>query len=111
MKRVIGVGGDRVVCCDSKGRVTVNGHALDEGSYLPKGTPPSTKSFDVIVPKHHLWMMGDNRSHSADSRVHLGDPGGGFVPVHDVVGKVFAVVWPLGHATILHRPATFSSVP
>jgi signal peptidase I len=55
--------------------------------------------------------MGDNRSQSADSRVHLGDPGGGFVPEQDVVGKVFAVVWPVGHFKVVTRPDTFDSVP
>ena len=62
VKRVIGVGGDRVVCCDAKGRITVNGKALDEKAYLPKGTAPSQIKFDRTVPKDHLWMMGDNRS-------------------------------------------------
>ena len=62
MKRVIGIGGDRVVCCDAKGRITVNGKALDEKAYLPKGTAPSQIKFDRTVPKNHLWMMGDNRS-------------------------------------------------
>jgi signal peptidase I len=54
--------------------------------------------------------MGDNRSQSADSRVHLGEPGGGMVPEENVVGKVFAVVWPLGHAKTLDRPDTFEAV-
>ena len=62
------------------------------------------------MQKGYLWVQGDNRSNSADSRVHLGDPGGGQVPAEDVVGKVFAVVWPLGHAKTLHTPATFGSV-
>lgn len=110
VKRVIGVGGDHVVCCDAQGRITVNGVALNEKSYLAKGEKPSLITFDKTVPKGYLWVQGDNRSHSADSRVHIGDPGGGFVPVDDVVGKVFAVVWPLNHAKILHRPATFDSV-
>ncbi len=110
VKRVIGVGGDSVVCCDAEGRVSVNGTPLDEGSYLKPGEKPSLISFSEKVPEGYLWVMGDNRSHSADSRAHLGDPGGGMVPAEDVVGKVFAVVWPLGHATFLHRPSTFASV-
>ena len=110
VKRVIGVGGDTVACCDRSGRVTVNGTALDE-DYLPSGESPSVVRFEQEVPEGHLWVMGDNRSHSADSRAHLGDPGGGFVAVDEVVGKVFSVVWPLRHATLVHRPETFEAVP
>jgi signal peptidase I len=110
VKRVIGVGGDEVRCCDSQGRITVNGVPLNEKAYLAPGERPSTIDFDVKVKPGYLWVQGDNRSDSADSRVHLGDPGGGQVPADDVVGKVFAVVWPFGRARILHTPATFSSV-
>ena len=111
VKRVIGVGGDRVVCCDPKGRVTVNGKALDEKSYLPKGMPPSATKFDVKVPKGHLWMMGDNRGFSFDSRGHMGSPGGGYVDDDLVVGKVFALIWPWKRAQIIHRPSTFEGIP
>ena len=110
VKRVIGVGGDEVRCCDRRGRVTVNGVPLNERSYLKPGEKPSSIPFDVEVQPGYVWVQGDNRSNSADSRVHLGDPGGGQVPVEDVVGKVFAVVWPLRHATTLPTPATFGSV-
>jgi signal peptidase I len=110
VKRVIGVGGDEVKCCDTKGRITVNGVALNEKSYLKKGTQPSLIKFDVKVSPGNIWVQGDNRSNSADSRVHLGDPGGGQVPADDVVGKVFALVWPFDHATMISRPATFSAV-
>lgn len=110
VKRVIGVGGDEVKCCDAQGRITVNGVPLHERSYLAAGQKPSLINFDVKVQPGYLWVQGDNRGDSADSRVHLGDPGGGQVPVDDVVGKVFAVVWPFDHATLLHRPATFASV-
>lgn len=107
IKRVIGVGGDRVVCCDADGRITVNGVPLDERPYLYRNNPPSKQSFDVLVPEGKLWVMGDHRSASADSRAHMGDPGGGFVPVDNVIGRAFAVVWPLGNAQILEIPQTF----
>ena len=110
VKRVIGVGGDRVVCCDKAGRITVNGTPLNEKSYLPKGTKPSLTKFDIRVKPDHLWMMGDNRGNSWDSRGHMGDPGGGFVSVDSVVGKVFALVWPWNRAEWVRRPATFDRV-
>jgi signal peptidase I len=110
VKRVIGVGGDTVACCDRRGRVTVNGTPLQEQGYLAAGEQPSAITFEQEVPEGHLWVMGDNRSQSADSRVHLGDPGGGFVPEENVVGKVFSVVWPLSHLKYLGRPDTFEAV-
>ena len=110
VKRVIGVGGDRVRCCDDQGRITVNGVPLHERSYLAAGEKPSLIDFDVKVQEGYIWVQGDNRSNSADSRLHLGDPGGGQIPVDDVVGKVFMVVWPWDHTKMLERPATFDSV-
>ena len=110
VKRVIGVGGDTVKCCDKRGRVRVNGTPLAERGYLAPGERPSASAFEQQVPEGYLWVMGDNRSQSADSRVHTGDPGGGFVAEEDVVGKVFAVVWPLGHAKTIRRPDTFEAV-
>jgi signal peptidase I len=95
VKRVVGLPGDHVVCCDSQGRITVDGRALDESAYLHPGDVPSELRFDVTVPAGKLWLMGDHRSDSLDSRAHLGDPGGGFVPVDKVIGKVLVVVWPL----------------
>ncbi|HNM97427.1 MAG TPA: signal peptidase I [Marmoricola sp.] len=110
VKRVIGVGGDRVKCCDNSGRLSVNGQALTE-PYLPKGTPPSSQEFDIKVPAGHIWVMGDNRGNSADSRAHMGLPGGGFIDTHQVVGKVFALVWPLSRAEWISNPSTFDRVP
>jgi signal peptidase I len=109
VKRVIGVGGDHVKCCDKQGRVTVNGVPLSEKDFIKPGHPPSDKPFDVVVPKGRLWVMGDNRSDSADSRYHQNLPGGGTVPVKDVVGKVWAIVWPVGRMTLVHTPTTFGN--
>jgi signal peptidase I len=108
VKRVIGVAGDHVVCCDVEGRVTVNGQPLDE-PYVYPGDVPSETEFDVTVPAGKLWMMGDHRSSSADSRDHLGDPGGGMVPVAAVVGRVVTVWWPWDRAAGVGRPATSAS--
>jgi signal peptidase I len=108
VKRVVAVAGDHVVCCDAQGRVTVNGHPLDE-PYVYPGDASSETEFDVTVPAGKLWMMGDHRSSSADSRDHLGDPGGGMVPVDRVVGRVVAVWWPWDRSTGVGRPATSAS--
>jgi signal peptidase I len=98
-----------VACCDSRGRVTVNGTPLNERSYIAKNAAPSDRQFSVTVPKGRLWVMGDNRGNSEDSRFHQDLPGGGTVPEKDVVGKVWAIVWPLGRAHLLHEPATFEN--
>jgi signal peptidase I len=108
VKRVIGVGGDRVAC--QRGRVSVNGQVLHERSYVTLAPKACTGSWAYDVPPNHLWVLGDNREHSADSRAHVGDPGGGFIPVDDVVGKVFVVVWPSSRWQIEHRPSTFDAV-
>lgn len=107
IKRVIGIPGDRVQCCDPQGRVTVNGVPLDESSYLYPGNLPSDTPFDVTVPPGRLWVMGDHRAMSADSRSHLGDPGGGTIPLDRVIGQAFVVVWPPSQWRGLPVPATF----
>jgi len=110
IKRVIGLPGDRVACCDDKHRLTVNGIPLEEKDYLFPGDTPSQQKFDVVVPDGRLWVMGDHRSRSADSRAHLGAPGGGTVPLSNVVGRAFVVVWPLYRARALPVPESFSSL-
>jgi signal peptidase I len=107
IKRVIGLPGDHVVCCDAEGRITVNGVPLSEQSYLYPGSVPSTMKFSVIVPAGRLWVMGDNRLVSADSRDHQGDPGGGTIPVSGVIGRAFVIIWPPSHWRFLPIPATF----
>ncbi|MGH3508961.1 MAG: signal peptidase I [Nocardioidaceae bacterium] len=109
VKRVIGVAGDHVACCDVRGRVTVNGVPLIEGDYIKKGSDPSSMPFHITVPAGHVWVMGDYRDDSEDSRFHTNLPGHGSVPDSDVVGKVWALVWPFGRATFLHTPSTFDN--
>ncbi len=112
VKRVIGVAGDHVVCCNAKGKITVNGYALDESGYLDPGDVPSQTPFDVTVPPDHIWVMGDNRNNSQDSRYHEQQkPGGGMVPVGNVIGRAVVIVWPAGHWHTLPVPATFDDVP
>lgn len=106
IKRVTGLPGDRVACCTG-GKVTVNGVPLSEGSYLFPGNPPSVFKFSVVVPPGHLWVMGDHRSDSDDSRFHTGDPGGGAIPENQVVGRAFLIIWPLSQIRDLPIPTTF----
>lgn len=104
VKRVVGVPGDRVECCDDKGRIKVNDRSISESEYLFSGNTPSDTAFNVVVPPGKLWVMGDHRRASADSRAHLDEPGGGFVPESRVLGKAFAVVWPPSRAQFLPSP-------
>jgi len=110
VKRVVGLPGDHVVCCDAKGLLTVNGAAVDE-PYLFPGDRPSDLTFDVRVPVERIWVMGDHRSDSADSRAHLGDPGGGMVRLDDVIGRAGMVYWPPSRARILSASTSLGEVP
>lgn len=113
VKRVIGLPGDHVVCCNSLGQMSVNDIALDESSYLsPTGeTRVSEDDFDVMVPAGSLWMMGDNRYNSKDSRYNGSTPGEGYVPIDNVVGRALVVSWPLAHLTWLdNHPDVFRGV-
>jgi signal peptidase I len=99
VKRVIGLPGDHVMSLGTEdhgdGVVYVNGTPLRESEYLYPGEVGSETTFDVKVPAGHLWLMGDHRADSLDSRAHTGDPGGGMVPVDKVLGRVMLVAWPL----------------
>lgn len=111
VKRVIGVGGDEVACCSEGGQIVVNGEPIDE-PYIREGTVPSGMEFRVIVPSGHLWVMGDNRSNSEDSRAHMGAPGGGFVPIENVEGRVSLIMYPLSRFGGLGDSSTvFEDVP
>jgi signal peptidase I len=107
VKRVIGLPGDRVACCTAQGLVTVNGVPLHESSYLYPGNQPSAIPFSVTVPPGHLWVMGDHRLVSDDSRLHRNAPGGGAIPESAVIGRAFTIVWPPSRWKILPIPATF----
>ncbi|WP_369232998.1 signal peptidase I [Streptomyces sp. R21] len=111
IKRVVGVGGDHVVCCDKEGRLEVNGRSVDESTFLYPGDSPSGVSFDVVVPDGTLFVLGDHRSDSRDSRDHLGSPGGGMIPVDDVIGRADWIAWPTDHWTRLERPGAYARVP
>lgn len=113
IKRVIGLPGDKVKCCTQDGRITVNGAAITE-DYLKPGNAPSEEPFDITVPADKVWVMGDHRADSSDSRYHdpSRDGSTGAVPVSDIVGRAVAVVWPLSDIGLLHQPSSvFSSVP
>ena len=105
IKRVVGVSGDRVACCDAQGRVSVNGVPVDESALLKPGVEPSLREFDVTVPDGSYWVMGDNRPNSGDSRVH------GAVPADAVVGRTFTIVWPPDRWGGIGRPDTYDAVP
>lgn len=102
IKRVIGVSGDRVVCCDKDSKLTINGVPVDE-PYIYPGDSASESEFDVTVPKGFIWVMGDHRGASADSRFHRDDANQGFVPLSAVTGRAFAIVWPVKNIAFLSR--------
>ena len=111
VKRVIGVEGDHVVCCDVDGKLTINGKAITE-PYLPKDVAASVLKFDVVVPKDAYWVMGDNRANSEDSRYHQDLPSKGFVEKQHVVGRAFVVSWPFANWQWLDNfPNVFKDVP
>ncbi|MFB7917881.1 signal peptidase I [Streptomyces sp. NPDC056061] len=107
VKRVVGVGGDTIACCD-RGRLTINGKAVEE-PYLQKKDPASANSFTADVPRGQLFLLGDERRSSLDSRVHLNDRGQGSVPRDAVRGRVDAIAWPMDG--MIERPESFAALP
>jgi signal peptidase I len=114
IKRVIGLPGDKIECCSATGEMTINGVPISEPYIvLPGGeTRASGIDFSVTVPEGSLWVMGDNRYNSKDSRYNTDQPGGGFVPIDYVVGRAFVVSWPMSNwAWLGNYPDTFQGVP
>jgi len=110
VKRVVGLPGDHVVCCEAGGQLSVNGVVVKE-SYLFPDDNPSDVTFDVLVPGGRIWVMGDHRSDSSDSREHLGEPGGGMVRMDDVIGRAAMVYWPPSRAGVLTAPDSLANIP
>ena len=117
IKRVIGVGGDHVVCCDPHGRITINDAPIDEpflNADAGPATPASPDSFDVVIPAGRLWVMGDNRFFSGDSReqyVNTHNIMASTIPVSSVIGRAFVLFWPMGRASWLSVPPQFAGIP
>ncbi|WP_033343860.1 signal peptidase I [Catenuloplanes japonicus] len=117
IKRIIGIGGDHVQCCDAQGRIQVNGAPLDEPYiYSENGVqdPPASQDFDIVVPADRIWVMGDHRSQSGDSLEHwttTGEIEKSTISEDAVVGRAFVLFWPFGRADWLSAPDTFESVP
>jgi signal peptidase I len=109
VKRIIGIGGDRIVCCDDAGHIVLNGTPLIE-PYIKPGNGTAQVLFDVTVPQGTVFVMGDNRANSQDSRYHLNQDSGG-VPVANVVGRVVLIAWPIGRFGTVPIPDTFAAVP
>lgn len=111
VKRVLGIEGDQVICCDDAGLITVNGVPISEG-YIAPGQAPSNVEFDVTVPKNSLWVLGDNRGNSEDSRFHGDLPSKGFVSNDWVVGRAFVISWPFENWKLLDNyPDVFKNIP
>lgn len=115
IKRIVGVPGDHVVCCNAIGQITVNDVPIDETDYLKLAagqTAPEEAPFDVVVPDDALWVLGDNRDNSRDSRAHVDEPSQGFVPLDNVVGRAFLITWPLPRFGLIDfHHEVFAGVP
>jgi signal peptidase I len=102
VKRVIGIPGDHIVCCTKDDKLSINGVEVTE-PYIFAGNKPSDMKFDVTVPAGKIWVMGDHRGASADSRYHQEDINKGFVPLSKVTGRVVAVIWPFKNITYVPK--------
>lgn len=115
IKRIIGLPGDHVVCCNAIGQITVGGVPINETPYLklsPGETAPAPVPFDVTVPRDSLWVLGDNRDSSRDSRYNQDQPNKGFVPIENVVGRAFLITWPFSRfGPIDFHHSVFAGVP
>ncbi len=115
IKRIVGVPGDHVVCCNAMGQVSVNGVPIDERPYLSLRdgqNAPTPVAYDVTVPADSLWVLGDNRDNSRDSRYHLDQPSRGFVPIDNVVGRAFLITWPFDRFGLIDfHHDVFAGVP
>lgn len=112
IKRLIGLPGDTVECRGGGAPITINGVPIDESAYLPEGEEPSSFPFSVTVTPGHIFVLGDNRSHSADSRYHQDDGAHGLVPISDVVGVALVTYWPVSRWTVLDaHHEVFDKVP
>ena len=110
IKRVIGVGGDKVVCCDKAGKLQVNGVSITE-PYIFAGDKPSDMQFNVEIPKGFIWVMGDHRGASADSRFHPDSANNGMVPLSKVVGRAIFVVWPFTDIGLIPKGEDLKKIP
>jgi signal peptidase I len=110
IKRVVGVGGDNVTCCESEGKIEVNGISINE-PYLYPGDKPSEVKFNVVIPEGFIWVMGDHRGASADSRFHPDSANQGMVPLSKVVGRATFIVWPIGNTAFIPKGEDLKKVP
>lgn len=110
IKRVIGVGGDNVTCCDENEKLQVNGISIDE-PYIYNGDKPSETKFNVEVPQGFIWVMGDHRAASADSRYQTDSAHGGMVPLSKVVGRATFIVWPIKNIAIIEKGKDLKEIP